>query len=68
MVSGEVERGDDLGLPIHSSLMFTLPVERVERQGDTVRIEATATAEDIEFWVQMGVVGDVLPVLRSETA
>ena len=68
MVSGEVGRGDDLGLPIHSSLMFTLPVERVERQGDTVRIEATATAEDVELWVQMGVVGDVLPVLRSETA
>ena len=45
-----------------------VPVERVERQGDTVRIEATATAEDVELWVQMGVVGDVLPVLRSETA
>lgn len=65
MASGDVGAGDDLGLPVHSSLLFTLPVERVERYEDDVVVDATATADDAELWLGMGVVGDVLPILRA---
>ena len=66
LLSGNVSAGDHLGLPLNGSTIVTLPIERVTRRGDGVLIEAAADANDFEFWTAMNVIGEELPVLKSD--
>ena len=67
LTSGSADAGDHLGLPLNGSTVVVLLIERVTQRDDGVVIEMVGNAEDFEFWNAMNVIGDELPVLKSDS-